>query len=179
MGPWSLIIVIIWLMCCLELNMVFIDWCNPIQCGLSFRASTWPRIIGVVFDRMMPEAMSLVDQRTTESVWCTKSSKAVKQVEWCLEVNKEVWCYLCLYQRAKSSKPLSKWKWCLAVNKTATKAASKYVFMQEMSVKTVLKQDEFSGSEERLDPEECNKLWYARSSMQRRDRVLLRLIGET
>ena len=30
---------------------------------------------------MMPEDMSLVDQRTTESVWHTKSSKAVKQVE--------------------------------------------------------------------------------------------------
>ena len=51
--------------------------------------------------------------------------------------------------------------------------------MQEMSVTTALKQDKFMGSEGRLDPEECNKLWYARSSMKRRVRVLLRLIGET
>ena len=54
-----------------------------------------------------------------------------------------------------------------------------------------MKQDKFTGSEGDstnkvectsegiLDPEECNKLWYARSSMQMRDRVLLRLIGET
>jgi hypothetical protein len=51
--------------------------------------------------------------------------------------------------------------------------------MQEMSVKTALKQYKFMGSEGRLDPEECNKLWSARSSMQKRVGVLLRLIGET
>ena len=79
----------------------------------------------------------------------------------------------------------------MTVNKTATKAASKSAFMQEMSVKTALKRDKFTGSEGdltnkvectsegRLEPEECNKLWYTRSSIQRRDRVLLRLIGET
>ena len=74
---------------------------------------------------------------------------------------------------------MSKWKWCSAVNKTATKAACKSVFMQEMSVKTALKQYKFIGSEGRLEPEECNKLWSARSSMQRIVRVILRLIGET
>ena len=62
-------------------------------------------------------------------------------------VNKEVWCNLCLYQCAKPSKPLSKWKWCSVVNKTATKAASKSTFMQEMSSKTALKQDKFTESE--------------------------------
>ena len=122
--------------------------------------AAWTKCIfvGIDFYRMIPEVYSLLllDQGATESVWCPKSPKPLKQVEWCSVVNKEVWCYLCLYQRTKPSKLLSKWKWCSEVNKTATKADSKSAFMQ-MSVKTALKQDKFTGSEGRLDPTECEK----------------------
>ena len=57
--------------------------------------------------------------------------------------------------------------------------------MQEMSVRTALKQDKFTGSEGdltnkvELTSEEDLTQKNARSSMQMRDRVLLRLIGET
>ena len=57
--------------------------------------------------------------------------------------------------------------------------------MQEMSVRTALKQDKFTGSEDdltnkvELTSEEDLTQKNARSSMQMRDRVLLRLIGET
>ena len=112
---------------------------------------------------MMPKIIQGSESSGSDVWWSTRKSGAI-----------------CVYIDAqKPSKLLSKWKWCLAVNKTATKAASKYVFMKEKSVKTALKQDKFTGSEGdltkklectsegRLDPEECNNLWCARSCMQK------------
>ena len=40
--PWSLIIAIIWLMCCVALNEVYHVSCNPYQCGTLLRVATWP-----------------------------------------------------------------------------------------------------------------------------------------